>query len=153
DARHRLEEVQRLLDRHVQHLGDGLALVVHLQRLPVVPGAVADLARHVDVGQEVHLDLDGACARAVPAAATLDVEGEPTGQVPADLGLHRLGEQLADVVEDAGVCGGVRPGGTADRRLVDVHDLVHQVVAVHPGVAAGDAARAVQLPGQVGVQD
>ena len=93
DRRDRLEEVGRLLDRHVQHLGDGAALVVHLEGLPVVPGALADLARDVDVRQEVHLDLDGAVAGAVLAAAALDVEREPARPVPADLRLGGLGEQ------------------------------------------------------------
>ena len=45
------EELQTLLDRHVENLGDRLALEVHLEGLPVVAGAVAHLARHIDVGQ------------------------------------------------------------------------------------------------------
>ncbi len=114
DRRHGLEEVHGFLDRHVQDVGDGLALVVDLQGLPVVPGAVADLARDVHVREEVHLDLDGAVARAVLAAAALDVEGEAARQVAADLRLGRLGEEPAHVVEDAGVRRRVRPGGTAD---------------------------------------
>ena len=69
DRRDVLEEVQRLLDRHVQHVGDVAALVGDLQRLAVVAGALAHLARHVDVGQEVHLDLDLAVALARLAAA------------------------------------------------------------------------------------
>ena len=77
DRGHRREEVGRLLDRHVEHLGDRLALEVHLERLAVVARAVADLARHVDVGQEVHLDLDRAVAGARLAATALDVEREP----------------------------------------------------------------------------
>ena len=51
---------ERLLDRHLQDLGDVLALVVDLERLAVVALALAHLARDVDVGQEVHLDLDDA---------------------------------------------------------------------------------------------
>src|ERR1051325_11850665 len=58
DARHRLEEVQRLFDRHVEHVGDRLALEGDLERLAVVALALADVAGDVDVGQEVHLDLD-----------------------------------------------------------------------------------------------
>jgi hypothetical protein len=58
----RREELGPFLDRHLQHVRDRLALVVHLQGVGVVPGAVADLARHVDVGQELHLDLDRAVA-------------------------------------------------------------------------------------------
>src|SRR5690606_24885785 len=112
------EELLRLLDRHVQHLGDGAALVVHLQRLAVVPGALALLARHVDVREEVHLDLDRPVAGAVLAPTALDVEGEPARPVPAHLRLGGVGEQLADVVEHAGVGGGVGPRGAPDRGLV-----------------------------------
>ncbi len=44
--------------RHVEHVRDVLAMIGDLERLAVVARAVADLARNVDVGQEVHLDLD-----------------------------------------------------------------------------------------------
>ena len=57
---------ERLLDGHVEHVGDALALEAHLERLAVVALAVALLARHVHVGQEVHLDLDLAVARGTP---------------------------------------------------------------------------------------
>ena len=65
------EEAERLLARHVQHVGDGLAPEGDLERVAVVTGPMAHLAGHVDVGQEVHLDLDGAVARAglAPTAA------------------------------------------------------------------------------------
>ncbi len=85
--RHRLEELQRLLDRHVEHVGDGFALEQHFQRFAVVALALADVAGDVDVGQEVHLDLDDAVALAGLAAAALDVEGEAAGLVAARLRL------------------------------------------------------------------
>ncbi|SKV09845.1 Uncharacterised protein [Mycobacteroides abscessus subsp. abscessus] len=44
-----LEELCGLFDGHVEHLGDGLALVVHLKRFPVVACAVAHLAGHVNI--------------------------------------------------------------------------------------------------------
>ncbi len=37
DAADRLEELRGLADRHLEHLGDGLALVVHGQGVAVVP--------------------------------------------------------------------------------------------------------------------
>ena len=153
DRRDGGEEVGRLLDRHVEDLGDGLALVVHLEGLPVEPGPVADLAGHVHVGQEVHLDLQRAVARARLAAPALDVEREAAGQVPAHLRLGRAGEQLADVVPHPGVGGRVRPGGPADRRLVDVHDLVEVLEAGDRPVPARHHARTVQLVGQRRVED
>ena len=68
------EELERLLARQVEHLGDVLALERDVERVAVVARALADLARHVHVGQEVHLDLDRAVARArlAPAALTLN---------------------------------------------------------------------------------
>ena len=148
-----LEELGRLLDRGVQHVGDGLALVVHLEGVPVEPGALAHLARDVDVRQEVHLDLDRAVAGAGLAAAALDVEREPALLVAAHLRLGGGGEQLADVVEHAGVGGRVGPRRAPDRRLVDADHLVHQVQAGDPGVPARDHPGAVDPVGQHRVQD
>ncbi len=153
DRADRLEELGRLADRHVEHLGDVLALVVHLERVAVVPRSPAHLARDVDVGQEVHLDLDRAVARAVLAATALDVEAEPAGLVAARLRLHRVGEQRADAVEDPGVGRRIRPRRASDRRLVDVHDLVELLEAGHPAVLARNLARAVELVGQHLVED
>src|SRR4029077_7334144 len=75
------EEGECLLDRHRQHVRDGLALEANLERLAVVAGALAGLAGDVDVGQEVHLDLDLSVALAGFAAAPADVEREPAGLV------------------------------------------------------------------------
>ncbi len=56
DRRDVLEEPERLLDRQREHVSDRLVLELHLQRLAVVARSLAHVARHVDVGQEVHLD-------------------------------------------------------------------------------------------------
>ena len=97
------KEVDRLGDRHVEYLGDVLALELNVKCVAVEPGPVADLARHVHVGQKVHLDLDRAVTRASLATPTLDVEAKPPGLVAAHLGLVGLGEQLANLVEHTGV--------------------------------------------------
>src|SRR3984893_710539 len=95
----RLEELGGLLNRHVQDVGDTLALEQHLQRLAVVALALADIAGDVAGGQEVHLDLDDAVALAGLAAAALDVEREPPGLVAARLGLGQASEPFADRAE------------------------------------------------------
>ena len=89
DLRDVLEEVERLLDGHRQHVGDRLALEAHLERLAVVALAVALLAGHVDVRQEVHLDLDLPVAAADLAAPALDVEREAARLVAARARLLR----------------------------------------------------------------
>ena len=91
---------------------------------------MADVARHVDVGQEVHFDLDHAVALAGFAAAALDVEAEAARAVAALARFGHPGEQFADRREQAGVGGRVGARGAADRRLVDVDDLVEKFQAV-----------------------
>src|SRR5690606_12585117 len=90
------EEVRGLRDRHVEDLGDGLALVVDLERLAVVPRAVAHLARDVDVRQELHLALERAVTLTGLAAPALDVEREPGQLVAAPLGPGGSREQGPD---------------------------------------------------------
>src|SRR3546814_4717199 len=74
DRGHRLEELDALVDRQVENVGDRLVLDGDLQGLAVVALALADVALHVDVGQEVHLDLDDAVALAGLAAPALRSE-------------------------------------------------------------------------------
>src|SRR5439155_22487065 len=64
DLRDLREELERLLDRHVEHLGDVAALEAHLERLAVVARALARLTRNVDVREGGHFDLDLAVATA-----------------------------------------------------------------------------------------
>ena len=153
DPLDRREELGGLLDRHVEDLADRLALVAHLERVPVVPGPVAHLAGDVDVRQEVHPDPDRALALAALAPPALHVEREPARLVAADLRLGRLREQLADVVEHPGVRGRVRPRGPADRRLVDADHLVDLPGSRDPGVPAPRQPRPVELVRQRRVQD
>ena len=141
------------LDRHVQHVGDGFAFVVHGQGVGVVPGAVAHLARHVHIRQELHLDLDRAVPGARLAPAALDVEGEPARLVAADLRLGGRREQLPHMIEHPGVGGRVRAGGPPDRPLVHVHHLVQLAHPRHPDMPARHRPRPMQLPRQRVIQN
>src|SRR5207237_342043 len=113
----------------VEHVGDRFAAEQDFQRLAVVALAVADIALDVDVGQKVHLDLDDAVALAGFAAPALDVERKPPRQVAARLGFGQPGKPVADRGEAAGVGRRVGARRAADRRLVDVDDLVEKLVA------------------------
>ena len=147
------EELCGLFHRHFEHVGDGLALVVHFEGFAVVALAVAGFAGHVHVRQEVHFNLQGAVAGAVLAAATLNVKRESTRGVAAHFRFAGLCEQLTDVVEHAGVGSGVRARGAADRRLIHVNDLVQVFQAVDALVAAGHLLGAVELVRQGGIQN
>ena len=52
------EEGQRLAHGHVEHLVDAAPAVFHLEHLRLEALALALIARHEHVGEELHLDLD-----------------------------------------------------------------------------------------------
>src|SRR5690606_40518235 len=100
-----------------------------LERLAVVALAVADVAGHVHIRQEVHLDLDDAVALAGFTAATLDVEREAARLIAARLGLRQSREPVADVGECAGIGRRVRARRAPDRRLIVVYVQVESCAA------------------------
>ena len=116
---------------------DVLALVLHFKRLAVVALALADIAGHVHVGQEVHLDLDQAVALTGLAAAALDVEAEAARLVAAGACFLGAGEQLANRREDAGIGRRIGARRPPDGALVDIHHLVEQVQPFDGAVGRG----------------
>src|SRR6267142_2191647 len=62
DTRLMLEKVERVGDGQIEHVGDRLSFIAHLERLAVVAPPLADFARNVDVGEEMHFDLHQAVA-------------------------------------------------------------------------------------------
>ena len=83
DDGHVGEERQRVLDRHVQHFVDVLALVPDLQRFPVVTLSPAHITRNINVRQEVHFNLYHTVALASFTTAALDVKAETARHVAA----------------------------------------------------------------------
>ena len=153
DAGQVLEEGQGLVHRHLQHVIDALALIAHLQGLPVIPAALTHLAGHIDVGQKVHLDLDEAVAGAGLAPAAPGVEGEAARAIAPAFGVGGGGEQVPDVVEQPGIGGGVGAGGAADGALVDVDDLVQILLPLDAVVLARADLHPVQVGPQLLIQD
>ena len=127
--RHRRKEAVRLGRGHLQHLVDRSPLVKDVERLAVVAFAVADVAGYVDVGEEMHLDLDDPVALASFAASALHVERETPGIVAARARLGHAREQLSDRREQARVRRRIRARRAADRALVDADHLVELVDA------------------------
>src|SRR5918995_198766 len=123
------------------------------QGLVVVAASFADLARDVDVREEVHLYPDLAVPPARLAPASLYVEREPSRLVAPDLGLRRRGEELPYVVEDLGVGRRVGTGRPPDRALVYFYDLVDVLDAPESRVPAGTVLSAADGVGQGLVED
>ena len=145
-GRHRLEQFGACFDGHVEHIRDGIATEFHVQRLTVVTLALADIALDIDVRQKVHLDLDDAIALAGLAAPALDVEREAARRIAARLGLRQFRKPVPDRREGTGIGCGIRARRAADRRLVDVDDLVEIFQPVDRSCGAGMFARPIEPP-------
>ena len=102
---------------------DRTATIVGVEHLRLEPLPVTVLAGDENVGEKLHLDLDHALPLAGFAPASGDVEREVAGRQSASPGTLGLGEQLADGIEGLQVRDRVRPGRSADGRLIDQHDI------------------------------
>jgi len=129
DERDMLEELHGIVYRHVQHVGDTLPLVVNLHRLAVVPLTLADLTGHVDIRQEMHLDLDQPIALAGLTATALDIETVATGLITPNAGLGQIGIKIPDETEQTCIGCRIRSRSPADRGLIDVDHFVQRVGA------------------------
>ena len=116
---------------------DIFVLVFNFQDGGFVTRAVAVFAGELDVGEELHLDGDGAVALAGVAAAAGDVEGEGAGAEAVALGVGLGGEEGADVVEGLDVGDWIRARGAADGGLVDEDDVVEVLRAGERAVEVG----------------
>ena len=81
--RYGIKEFTRLFNGHIQHFVDGLTLVLNLQRFAVIAFAFALVARHVDIRQEVHLNLNDAVTLAGFAAPTANVKAKAPRRIAA----------------------------------------------------------------------
>ena len=99
----------------------------HLQGLAVEALAVADIAGHIHIGQELHFDSQFALSLAGFTAPAVHVERETPGLVAAHFAFGQFGIQFADLIEQACVRAGVRARRAPDRRLVNVDDLVEML--------------------------
>ncbi len=144
---HGAKKFGRLFDREVEYRGDVAALVEDLESFPAVAPAMAGVARHIDVRQKMHLDLDQAVALASFAAAALDVERKAAGFVAALARDRRFGEQFPDRREQARVGGRIAARRAADRALIDGHDLVEVLLPLERRIGRGLGRRSVQRSG------
>ena len=97
DIRYVLEELHGLVDGHVEHVGDRLALVAHLERLTIIAFAMTFLAGHLDIRKEVHLDGLVTVTATGLAAPTFHVERETTRLIASYLGFGQVDEEAPDI--------------------------------------------------------
>src|SRR5690606_3461680 len=84
-----------------------------------------DIAFHVHIREEVHLDLLHTVALAGLAAPALHIEAEAPRLVATHAALRQFGEQVADAVPHAHIGRRVGARRAPDRPLADLDDLVN----------------------------
>ena len=89
------EEVQCLVDGHVQHVIDVLPFIAHVQDVVLEAVAVTGLALQYQVGHELHLDGNGAGSLTLVAATAIGVEREILGREAHLLRQRLLGKEFA----------------------------------------------------------
>src|SRR6266851_1561940 len=95
---------------------------------------MADVARHKDIGQKIHLNALESVALARFTAPSLNVEAEPPWFVAA---FARFGEpriEIANRRKQSCVGGRVRAWRAANRRLIDANDFVDVLETCNPVV-------------------
>ena len=145
NLRVRFHEGKGFFDRQRQEAGDRLPFELHFQRFVIVAFAATNVAGHIDVGQEIHLNALEPVPLAGFTAPALHVEAKPTGLVAT---LPRLGEQrvkLPNVREQAGVGGRVGTRSPANRSLVDADNLIDILNAGNFEMLSGGFVGAVNL--------
>ena len=150
---HGAEEVHALIHGHVEDVSDVFSLVGDLQRFAIIAFAVASLADDVHRRQKVHLNFENAIALAFFAATTLDVEAEAAWLIATHLGGRQPSKEVADVVEHAGIRGGIAPRRAANGRLVDDDDLVQTLVAFEDAMFTRTFLGTVKLAEQRAAQN
>jgi hypothetical protein len=87
-----LEKLHGSINRHLQNIVDALTLVPHFQRFAVIAFALALIAQHFYIWQEIHFDDFSATATTCFAPTAFYVETKSTGFVSADFCLRKIGE-------------------------------------------------------------
>ncbi|CCK04027.1 hypothetical protein BN129_2780 [Cronobacter sakazakii 701] len=143
---HRVEKLTRFFDGHIQHFMNGLAFIFDLKRFAVIAFAFALIARHVDIRQEVHLNLDNAIALAGFTAAAAYVKAETARRIAASTRFRHAREQFTHWRKDARVGRRVRAWRAANRALIDIDNFIEMFHALNVAIRCrfGDR-RAVEL--------
>ena len=114
-----LARIKKVLDDLRSYIGDALVAIEDFERFRVEARAVACRAGAVDAGKEEEFDANESLSSASFTAALRHVEGKLASVILA--GPRKSGgcEELADVVEQAGVCCHVGARRAANGPLVD----------------------------------
>ena len=118
------KKIGGFLYRHIQHFADVFAFVAHFESFAIIPCALADFTRHINIRQKVHFDFDDAVALTMFASSAVDVEGKSACRVTSCFCGGKRRKQLSYISEHARVGCGIRTRSFADGALVYADNFV-----------------------------
>ncbi len=117
------EELDRFAHSQLEQIVDGFPVQFHLQHVRLKTAAFAFRAPHVQIAQELHLDLFKTRARTSFAAAAAGVERERARGQSLRHRFRLRGEQFTHSIVKAQIENRRRTRRARERRLIDHHYL------------------------------
>jgi hypothetical protein len=102
--------------------------------------ALASATDYLHVRHEVKLGGDYALTLALVAAVAFYVKAEPPSFIISLARQGRLCEQVANIIAESDIGGGVRAAIASCRRLVDIHHFVNVLRTINSVVLAGEGS-------------
>ena len=119
----------RLLGSQTEHFMDAFSMQQDFQRMWLIAPTLALGTRHIEIAEELHLDLFVAIARAAFAAAFAGIEAEEARHDALCLRILGFGEQRANVIKRTEKHRWRRARRACQRRLIHHHDLTQVFMA------------------------
>ncbi len=121
------EEVEGLVDGHIEDVVNALALIVNVEDLGAETPPVTLFTGYGHILQELHIQNHYSCALAAFTPAPGDVEGEMSSFQSGPPGLPGVGKKVSDLPEHPHVRCWVGSEGLTNGGLVDHDDILNLI--------------------------
>ena len=123
------EELNRFGHGQLEHVVNRFAVQLHLQHVRLKTAAFAFRAAHIEIAQELHLDLFETGAGAALATAAAGVERERARGQSLRHRFRLRGEKFADAIVKTEIKNRRGTRRARERRLIDHHDVANAMRA------------------------
>ncbi len=110
--------------RHIQHVVNIFPFIADFKRLLVKPFSTANVTLNIHIRKKIHLDRDNPRTLTVFTTAAFHVKAESSGLIAADLRFGKRCKKITYTGKNTYIRSRIGTGGSSDRTLIYVDDLV-----------------------------